>query len=86
MNKSEFKELVSEFFFYVYFQYYRENGMVNIAVYNPKILAHMGFPPDAGYEDIKKRFRELAKKYHPDTGGDSTKFIALMEDYKRLLE
>lgn len=86
MTKSEFKELISEFFFHVYYQYYRENGMVNITVYNPQILAHMGLAPDAGYEDIRKRFRELAKKYHPDTGGDSSKFIELMEDYKRLTQ
>lgn len=24
-------------------------------------------------------------KYHPDTGGESTKFIELMENYKKLL-
>lgn len=86
MDKPEFKQVIGEFFFQVYYQYYRENGMVDIAVYDRQLLAHLDLPPDAGYKDIKKRFRELAKKYHPDTGGDCHKFIELMEDYRSLTE
>lgn len=86
MDKPEFKQVIGEFFFQVYYQYYRENGMVDIALYDRQLLGHLGLPPDAGYADIKKRFRELAKKYHPDTGGDYHKFIELMEDYRSLLE
>ncbi|HEY8420442.1 MAG TPA: J domain-containing protein [Thermoclostridium sp.] len=48
------------------------------------MLKQFGLPYDADMDAIKKRFRELAKKYHPDTGGDSTKFIELMEAYKKL--
>ncbi|NLY19648.1 MAG: hypothetical protein GX045_12145 [Clostridiaceae bacterium] len=36
--------------------------------------------------EIKKKFRELAKKYYPDTIGDSSKFIELMENYKKLID
>ena len=85
MNKEEFKNVVSEYFFYVYYRYYKENGMVNIQLYDPDILAQIGLPIDAGGNEIKKKFRELAKKYHPDTGGDSAKFIELMENYKKLI-
>jgi DnaJ-class molecular chaperone len=49
-------------------------------------LAQLGLPYDADKNTIKKRFRELAKKYHPDTGGDSMKFIQLMESYRKLVD
>lgn len=86
MDKDEFKEVISEFFFSVYFIYYRENGIVNADLYDPNLLAQFGLPYNADRKAIKKRFRELAKKYHPDTGGDSTKFVELMENYKKLLD
>lgn len=60
--------------------------MINVPLYNPDILARLGLPIDADSKAIKKKFRELAKKYHPDTGGDSSKFIEFMEDYKKLTE
>jgi DnaJ-class molecular chaperone len=85
-SREEFRNIIGEYFFNVYYQYYMENGNVNFNLYNPEILKWMGLPPDAGFEDIKKKFRELAKKYHPDTGGDSSKFIELMENYKKLVE
>ena len=86
MNKDEFKNAVSEYFFYVYYRYYKENGIVNIQLYDPDVLTQMGLPINADSNEIKKKFRELAKKYHPDTGGDSAKFIELMENYKRLMD
>jgi DnaJ-domain-containing protein 1 len=84
-NREDFKNIVDEFFFSVYYKYYMENGFVNFHLYDPEILKWMGLPPDAGFEEIKKRFRELAKKYHPDTGGDGSRFIELMENYKKLI-
>ncbi len=86
MEKDELKEIISEFFFHVYYQFYKENGIVSTDLFNPNLLTEFGLPYDADRDSIKKRFRELAKKYHPDTGGDSTKFIELMENYKKLVE
>ncbi|NLM11161.1 MAG: J domain-containing protein [Clostridiaceae bacterium] len=86
MDKDELKEVISEFFLNVYFIYYKENGFLNAGLYDPSLLAQFGLPYNADREAIKKRFRELAKKYHPDTGSDSTKFIELMENYKKLLD
>ena len=86
MGKDELKEVVGEFFFHVYYRYYKENGFVSADLFSPGLLAQFGLPYDADRNAIKKRFRELAKKYHPDTGGDSTKFIELMENYKKLVE
>jgi len=42
-------------------------------------------PYDADEQTIKKRFRELAKLYHPDAGGDAEQFLDLMDTYKSLM-
>lgn len=86
MNKDEYKGVIDEYFFQVYYRFYKENGFVNIQIYDPDILAQLGLPFDADYIAIKKKFRELAMKYHPDTGGDADKFIELMENFKKLIE
>ena len=36
--------------------------------------------------ELTKRFRRRAQKLHPDKGGDSRKFIRLVEAYKSLLK
>lgn len=33
-------------------------------------------------EQVKARFTELAKKFHPDNGGDAEQFKAMMNEYK----
>lgn len=86
MNKNELRVVINEYFYNVYYRYYRENGMTDMQLYNPDILTEMGLPMDADSHEIKKKFRELAKKYHPDTGGDSEKFIELMEKYRSLFK
>lgn len=86
MDREEYKNVVDEFFFYVYYRYYTENGITGSHLYDPEILNWMGLPPDAAAEDIKRRFRELAKRYHPDTGGNSRDFIMLMENYRKLVD
>lgn len=85
MNKEEYKNVISEFFFNVYYRFYKENGIIDIFLYSPDMLSQMGLPFNADSNDIKKRFRELAKKSHPDTGGDEKKFIELMENYDKLM-
>jgi curved DNA-binding protein CbpA len=44
----------------------------------------LGVPENADEETIKKAFRELAKKYHPDRGGDAEKFKKIVEAYRVL--
>jgi DnaJ domain len=80
------KEVFEEYFYSVYFQSYQENGFTADEIYDPQLLSLLGLPPYAGAKEIKSRFRELAKRYHPDRGGDSAKFIELMSIYESLTE
>lgn len=84
MDREEIKEVFDEFFYHVYFKYYSENGITLNDLYDPNLLSMLGLSEGATTEDIKKRFRELALKYHPDKGGDSEKFIEILDVYKKL--
>jgi len=84
MSKDELKNIISEFYYAVYYQFYKDNGMLDMSFYDPDILAQLGLPFDADSSAVKKRFRELAKIYHPDTGGDAAKFIELIEQFESL--
>jgi molecular chaperone DnaJ len=44
----------------------------------------LGVPENASQEEIKAAFRELAKKYHPDRGGDPEMFKKILEAYRVL--
>ena len=37
-------------------------------------------------EDVKKRFRELIKEYHPDNGGNAAAAASILEQYKETLK
>ena len=44
----------------------------------------LGVKRDASGDEIKKAFRKLAAKYHPDAGGDEQKFKEVSEAYTTL--
>lgn len=44
----------------------------------------LGVKRDATQDEIKKAFRKLAVKYHPDAGGDAEKFKDISEAYNTL--
>jgi molecular chaperone DnaJ len=44
----------------------------------------LGIDKKASKDDIKKAFRKLAQKYHPDKGGDEAKFKEITEAYSVL--
>lgn len=84
MDHEKYKEVVSAYFWQVYFQFYKDNGIMNAHLYDPDVLAQLGLPYNADEKAIKKRFRELAMQHHPDRGGDSARFNQLMEQYRKL--
>jgi hypothetical protein len=79
------KQIFEEYFYWVYYRLVKERGWLFGGVYDPRLLGLLGLTPGAGGDEIKQRFRELAKKYHPDLGGDSEKFIGLVDTYNKLL-
>lgn len=44
----------------------------------------LGVKRDASEDEIKKAFRKLAQKHHPDAGGDEEKFKEISEAYETL--
>jgi DnaJ-class molecular chaperone len=44
----------------------------------------LGVDKNASQDDIKKAFRKLAQKYHPDKGGSEAKFKEITEAYSIL--
>ncbi len=46
----------------------------------------LGVPPSATPSNIKKAYRQLAMKYHPDKGGDSEKFKQISAAYSVLAD
>lgn len=79
MDKEQLKKVFGEFWFFVYYRMYRENGLPTADLQEPELLAFLGLPFDADQTAVRKRFRELCREYHPDEGGDADKFIELMK-------
>ena len=48
----------------------------------PDYYKTLGVPRDADADAIKKAFRKLARKHHPDAGGDEAKFKEINEAYE----
>lgn len=86
MDHPELRAVFDEYFYEIYFWFYKENGIAFNGIYDTKLLSRLGLPPASSTVDIKHRFRELAKKYHPDLGGESGKFIELMDTYRKLMD
>lgn len=86
LDKQELKDVFEEYFYSIYYQKYKESGLDFDGIYAPDILSVLGLRPGASVDDVKRRFRELAKKYHPDHGGESDKMIDLLDAYHSLLK
>jgi curved DNA-binding protein len=46
----------------------------------------LGLEPGASDEDVKKAYRKLAMKHHPDRGGDESEFKKIKEAYESIIE
>ena len=49
-------------------------------------LAVLGLPPTATRQQIKRRYRSLAKRYHPDRGGDQRQMRRIIAAYELLMK
>lgn len=84
LSREEYGSVIDEYFALVYYEFYRENGILPARIYNPDALSSLGLPFNADQNDVRSKFRELAKKHHPDVGGDTDEFIKIMDAYKKL--
>lgn len=84
MSKEEFKDVITEYFYYLYHSLYQESGLADESYIDIELLTSLGLPIYTDYNELKRKFRELAKKNHPDNGGDRQKFIELMEQFKNI--
>ncbi|GCE16402.1 J domain-containing protein [Dictyobacter kobayashii] len=49
-------------------------------------LAVLGLPANATPEQIKRRYRKLAKRHHPDCGGDPKEMQRIIAAYECLMK
>lgn len=68
MDKQELDKVIEEFYYNLFYQFINRYYSNDNAVFDPELLSKLGLPSNAGINDIKKRFRQLAKEMHPDTG------------------
>ncbi len=86
MNGKAYSEVLEEYWEFVCCGMMGHKQAPANVSYSPAALIRLNLPADAGEQEIKKRFRELAKRFHPDTGGDDKSFIELMDTYRELLQ
>lgn len=86
VDLDEYRRIADEYLAFVYSDLFDQTHFVSRDHYDKHLLIRLDLPFDADETAIKKRFRQLAKEYHPDTGGDTKKFIELMNLYRGLIE
>jgi DnaJ domain len=86
LEREEFKAILDEYFARIYAQTADGQSLTQADVYDPRLLARLGLPPDADGNEVKRQFRALAKQYHPDLGGESTQFVELVALYESLTD
>jgi len=79
MNREAFASVIEAYMAEVYFRAY---GFREDAAFTA--LNGLGLPFDADETAIKQRFRALAKRHHPDTGGDAAEFIRIKAHFDEL--
>jgi DnaJ-domain-containing protein 1 len=57
-----------------------------VLVERQRALTVLGLPPNATPKQIKKRYRTLAKRHHPDLGGDQQQMQRIVAAYEFLMK
>ncbi len=55
-------------------------------VQRQQALAVLDLPPTSTPQQIKRRYRALAKRYHPDRGGDQRQMQKIIAAYEFLMK
>lgn len=84
MTDERRKSIFEDYFMSIYLLYYRENGQPITQLCDPALLSIFGLSSFATFEDVKKRFRELAHRHHPDKGGNIDTFRMYLDVYEQI--
>ena len=57
-----------------------------VVLQRQQALAVLGLPPNATPQQIKRRYRALAKRHHPDHGGDPRQMQKIIAAYEFLMK
>jgi hypothetical protein len=79
MDKIEFEQVINGYFNSILKSIYKEEVL-------NELYPIFNLPENSDIDTVKKRFRELAKKMHPDTGGTHEGFIALSQAYENFIK
>jgi DnaJ-class molecular chaperone len=63
-----------------------EQGGMTIPLHLQAEYHLLQLPAEANLADVRSQYRELAKLYHPDAGGDHTDFLALQQAYEQVVK
>lgn len=66
-----------------YFKFFNDdisNDISNDYSHNDKPF---GLKKSSSDDDVKKKYRELVLKFHPDKGGDEKQFIKIQEEWEK---
>lgn len=78
MSEIEFEKVIKDYFNSILNQIYSQEKLIEIyPIFN--------LPLNSDMDTVKSRFRELAKKMHPDTGGSHEEFISLSQAYENFM-
>ena len=61
-------------------------NLVRPVLERQQALAILGLPPNATRQQIKRRYRVLAKQHHPDRGGDQRQMQRIIAAYELLMK
>jgi hypothetical protein len=79
-TERKYKEWESNFN-HRYYTFVFDSKISTVSAYNI-----LGLPVGASKLEIKSAFRQLAKKYHPDAGGQQKDFVKIREAYEVLIK
>lgn len=79
MSDIEFEQVINDYFNSILKLFYKQEDSIGL-------YPILNIPRNSDMETVKKHFRELAKKMHPDTGGSHEDFIALYKVYEDFIK